>query len=455
MTNDYTPVPPSGPGVPAPAPAPVLRPRVPFAERYTKTHALFALFALFLGSLYYRLVLLSGFADPYYDETFPFGLFLFALVYEAFFFGFFAVRKKAFPSVESISLGAMTLLCALRGSVEWDPIYANDDVQVYAALFAHLFALLFAASFGYSGDDSLTARIVPGGIKAVFAAPFVCFHTLFPSLCAVFVRGKKENAGDADKRIEKAIYIVIGVLIALPIAGVVLALLVSDSFFEGFGRGAADFFDSVTANLGAYFNLFTLLISCFFFSALYHAAKKKEKRAVNVAVLPSAVFSTVLVILLALYAVFFLAQGNGFLSLVLGRLPADTTYAEFARTGFFELCAVAVINGAVLYAANVFTGSGENRLVKRLSVILAAATLVLLATAAGKMALYIAAYGFTEKRLQTLWAMALLAAIFAFVIVKLKKDAFALSRVASTATCVWIIVLLYVDFDRFAALLNG
>ncbi|HCF70927.1 MAG TPA: DUF4173 domain-containing protein, partial [Syntrophomonas sp.] len=64
---------------------------------------------------------------------------------------------------------------------------------------------------------------------------------------------------------------------------------------------------------------------------------------------------------------------------------------EYARSGFFELCRIAAINLIVLLAANLL-GQKQSRKDKALKIfnsLLAIITLVLIATALSKMAMYI------------------------------------------------------------------
>jgi hypothetical protein len=81
---------------------------------------------------------------------------------------------------------------------------------------------------------------------------------------------------------------------------------------------------------------------------------------------------------------------------------AGLTYAEYARTGFFQLVAVAVITLVVLLAVDVFTdvpaGAPRRRIVV-LSEACVGLTLVVVVSALRRLALYENAYGLTMLRL--------------------------------------------------------
>jgi hypothetical protein len=81
---------------------------------------------------------------------------------------------------------------------------------------------------------------------------------------------------------------------------------------------------------------------------------------------------------------------------------AGLTYAEYARSGFFQLVAVAVIALAVVLTVDAFTGSPTGRTSRRLvllSEIVIGLSLVVVASALRRLDLYENAYGLTMLRL--------------------------------------------------------
>ena len=109
----------------------------------------------------------------------------------------------------------------------------------------------------------------------------------------------------------------------------------------------------------------------------------------------------VLLILDAAFAAFVLLQ----LAYLFGGLDtlavSGLTYAEYARRGFFELMAVAVIVGLVLAAFSHLVGE-RTRAYRGAAVALAVLTGFVLLSAAYRLGLYQAAYGWTELRLYVL-----------------------------------------------------
>ena len=91
------------------------------------------------------------------------------------------------------------------------------------------------------------------------------------------------------------------------------------------------------------------------------------------------------------------------------------TYAQYARRGFFELVAVSVLTlGLVLWLdwVTVRHDTRQVRVFRGFAVILVALTGVMLVSAAQRMSLYEAAYGFTHLRVYTHVFMAWLGVVF-------------------------------------------
>ncbi|MDR9824369.1 DUF4153 domain-containing protein, partial [Vibrio sp. FNV 38] len=78
-----------------------------------------------------------------------------------------------------------------------------------------------------------------------------------------------------------------------------------------------------------------------------HAAKAQASR-----VIPNLGLLTGITPICVLYLIYVFSQMQYFVSAFAGLLPGDMIYSEYARRGFFELCAIAVINLLVLLVLN-------------------------------------------------------------------------------------------------------
>src|SRR5205814_2002896 len=85
------------------------------------------------------------------------------------------------------------------------------------------------------------------------------------------------------------------------------------------------------------------------------------------------------------------------------------TYSSYARRGFFELIAVAILAGGLLFAVELVVAK-RTRLYVAAALTLTLATLVIVVSAAYRMQLYQLAYGWTAQRFYALAGIAWLGA---------------------------------------------
>lgn len=174
-------------------------------------------------------------------------------------------------------------------------------------------------------------------------------------------------------------------------------------------------------------------------------------------VLPPATVYTALGLISALYLLFILSQVPYFFSAFVGARPVGwEVYSEYARNGFFELVRIAVINLSLLAATNLGIrkeGSRSTSL-KTLNFLLASLTLLLIATAFSKMALYISVYGLSVKRLLPCVFMVHLATVCIGIIV-LQKKSFSIMYVAAITGAILLCGLSLIDPDALVANYNA
>lgn len=139
-------------------------------------------------------------------------------------------------------------------------------------------------------------------------------------------------------------------------------------------------------------------------------------------------------------------------------MPAGFGYAEYARQGFFELCAVAVINLAVIGLAVLFChrdNKGRLPFAARIySIVLSVLTLMLIASAISKMVMYIDSFGLTTMRIYPTWFMILLACIFLLLIIKMIWPRFLFQRAAVLVFAALFMCLSFANIDAMTAKYN-
>lgn len=287
-------------------------------------------------------------------------------------------------------------------------------------------------------------------LNAVVILPWGNFMRLPAALWAGAKRakphgpGRKSAAAETGKYIKsKRVFAVLGGVLAglLCLCIVLPPLMQADAgfaaLFDGFTRWVSRFVENLFSSL----NVGVFLVKCvltvptalFLYGTVYGSVRGRrtciyQKREVcgiqrGLRVLPRATVGTALLVVCAVYVLFIAVQANYLFGAFWGALPQGFSYAEYARQGFFELCRVAAINIGILLAANLFSKNQlqENRLLRTCNIAVSVLTLLLLATAASKMALYIFAYGLTVKRVLVSVFLVWMAVVFACIIVRQNK----------------------------------
>lgn len=304
--------------------------------------------------------------------------------------GLCAIGKKGRWSQSTILILTAGALCALTLGV-WSN-FAMRALNHLAAFVLIALGLLSASGMNCRAPEE--AGMLCESFVNVFAACFRHFWKPF-SACSSAFGGKKRSL----------VGIFAGIALCIPLLALLTALLSSaDAQFHAWlTRIGADFAQLNPA--GIFWRLvrmlfFTLVI----FSIFYSLGRPKTamKRPCHAPQFPASAAVTVLLLLNLLYALFFFVVVVGVQSSVSG----SGGYAQYARTGFFQLVAVAAITlSAVMTSAYLHP---ENMLRRILSIVLCVQTALLLAAAVWRMCLYIGAYGLSFLRLLTFYFMAVI-----------------------------------------------
>lgn len=311
--------------------------------------------------------------------------------------------------------------CVLSASLI---VCANRAVCTLAYWFAILSYLYFvSAACGRGISRGISGTLLADYLNAALVLPFCSFGS---AIRAAF-SGKAAKSGG-----KIALRILSGVCLALvPTVAVAILLSYDDGFTDLMHR-----IFSADVSIAAAFShvncaLFGILLGMYLFG-LYTASTDKEehtritadgldKTARACRRLSAITVLCATVPILFLYAVFFVSQWQYYVSAFTGTLPENLSYAQYAREGFFQLCAVAVINLCMTAAASLLTRRKDEKppvFLKVITVLYAAFTLVLIATAISKMVLYIDTYGLTQKRVYASVFMIAMAVVFAVILVK-------------------------------------
>ena len=381
---------------------------------YTLGQGIFALLTLPFGYLFSRWVLRAGNAA-----------FLYVLLFAAFSLGVLLIThlpKKKAPRPAAVVL--LTINTLLSGVYLVSP---PSSVTTVTTLFEIVsFLLFYLYAFSDAENNPLGDGMPLDLIKAVFVLPFASFIRIFPAMFSLF---QNKKAG------RKLGMVLLGIAIAVIPSAIVISLLgQADAAFGNLMERIGSFlFGSdpveVFLNFGSF--LFSIPVSMYLFGAVYSGWEKKQADTLNaasqkriaasMAKLPVIVTVSAVLPLCLIYLLFFFSQLGYYVDAFSGLVPEGFSTAEYARSGFFQLCAVSAINLAMITAASLFAKKKEGRQtlpIRILNVILSVFTLVLIATALRKMILYIGLYGFTRLRILTSVFMIFLGLVFLFLVIR-------------------------------------
>lgn len=261
----------------------------------------------------------------------------------------------------------------------------------------------------------------------------------------------------SNPRVKKASKALLGVVCALPILCVVAALLIrSDAAFEGLMQRMFGDAGRVAGQTAVTLCLFPPLLSLGFSvkkEPLNESAFGKHKGV------DTGFLAAFLGLLDVCYAAYLFSQLAYFFSAFSGILPEGFafTYADYARRGFFELCGIAAVNLAALYGMLLLSRKTDGKLplvLRALGTFTDLFTLVLICTAAAKLALYIRQFGMTVQRLNAAAAMLCMAATFLVLLVRFFAPRVRVLPVAAVTAAVLILVLGIGNVHAFCARYN-
>ena len=282
-------------------------------------------------------------------------------------------------------------------------------------------------------------------------------HVLKPiSIITVLLRRK---TGD-NKTKSVGTRVLTGLLISLPLLLILLALLSSaDMVFGSFVERLPNLFEDL--NLGELVGkvIVALIIFVLSFSYLWSlghgerpadstlksispslSSKKPGWDMVTIITITSAVDILYIVFVIIQFAYLFGKSG----------LPDGFTYAEYARSGFFELILVTLLNIGLLACTLTFTKTGSITAeisLKVLNTIMICCTFIMLFSAYYRMSLYEEAYGYTFLRIMTQAFMVFLLVLFAITLARVWVERLPLLKPYIVVAIVAFTVVNYINVD--------
>lgn len=272
----------------------------------------------------------------------------------------------------------------------------------------------------------------------------------FGELGRPFSDGSSYNKRRDKKTDRRVWYFAIGLVIGIPLLLLVLLLLASaDAVFRQMTDRLLQ-----NINLGGILNILFRITVLFFaaYALTAYLCKRKIREDVPDTRRGEPVLAiTVTGLLTLLYLLF---SGIQIAGLFLGqlRLPEGYTYAMYAREGFFQLLTVSLLNLViVLFCLRFFR---ESKVLKGILTVMSLCTFVMIASSAMRMIMYIRYYYLTYLRILVLWGLALLALLFAGVVVQILRENFPLFRYHMAVVAVLYLALSFAHPDYIIARVN-
>lgn len=264
--------------------------------------------------------------------------------------------------------------------------------------------------------------------------------------------------GDIKKENEHIKSVLIGLAVSIPLI-IVLAMLLS---------GADEIFSYYLSNIWRYLNIeniydfilkaFIAIIVMFLVFGLYYSLNSTKVRDVqnnNVKKdFNSTIIITVLTSVTILYLVFTKIQVS---YLYLNKaLPAGFNFAEYARTGFFQLVALVVINLLMITIMNFKTATNTKRVKNILNTLYSVITVLTInmgISAIYKMNLYIEEFGYTRLRILVQAFTVFLCISLLILLVFIWRGKYLFKPIAIVGLTIYL-VLNYINIDNYIAKQN-
>lgn len=385
----------------------------------TKSDTAFAIFALAASIFTAIFGILGGFALGYLIS-----LTLMLLIFTIYF------AKSGKLSFFSVISG---LLALGNGAVFITT--SNSSVRFFAFVISFLLTLTYLGSLALGNKKGNRQTV------GIFYSAISTMGNIGASLKSLFA-----SRGNNKKTFGKAL---LGLACALPVLIIVIPLLIaSDDAFKGLMNSifSNTFSTFVKANVGVILAMFVIAYGFSLkFGKVSNIGKAKFKGMENVYII--SFLSSISVF----YLLYLFSQLAYFFSAFQGFLPeGKITYAQYARKGFVEMCAIAAINFVIVFIALLLAKKQKHGLslgVKALATFISLFTLIIIATAISKMVLYIGEYGMTVKRLTTSAFMLFLAIVFISLAIKvyLKKINVIKTALVSAGVIVMLLGVLNVN----------
>ncbi len=271
-----------------------------------------------------------------------------------------------------------------------------------------------------------------------------------------------------NERKQVLVKVLIGLAISFPLLLIVISLLSSaDGVFKHILNEFPTLLDRISFGEGLVRVLWVVVLGLGFFGLVWGFVDSKiynwtlpqpneselELEPTTFKVDP-VIITTILVAINTVYVLFVFVQFSYLFGAWEGILPADSSYADYARSGFFELIMVTAINFVILMLALLSSEKGNlllHRIIKVLLYVLVGCSTVMLYSAYTRLTLYEQAYGYTYIRFLVHSFMIFLALLLCLAAIRISKKEFPLAKCYIVLGLLSYVVMNYIGMDVIIA----
>lgn len=407
--------------VPNPAPAKV------FAPLKKKDYVFFALHLLAA----YLLIALGLFGEFHLGFSIAYGVY-FAVATA------YMLHKGGRPSIFAAICGGLSLAGAVTFAL-FDDYFVNFIMLILMAGLYTVYGLGLTGTFSHNTGSF---RMLVDMACDVVIYPFTKMEYIIGGIKAGSIKSKRSVSS------------VVGVLVALPVMAVVIALLMhSDAAFENLVK-------TIGRNIVTYllYMVMALVITPYLFSNSFYKknglAQSTPSLDIKKKPLPASACVSFLGAIALVYVVYLFSQLAYFFSAFKGILPADYHYSAsaFARRGFFEMFLICAIN--ILIVSVVAALSKRTVATKIVSCFISLFSVLMIVTAMQKMKLNISIYGMSKNRIMVSVFMLMMLIVIAFFILHIFAPKVSYMQPIIIICSAMFIALSFSDIDSMIAKYN-
>ncbi len=287
--------------------------------------------------------------------------------------------------------------------------------SIFILLFIHCYCVYWIMSVSNGLIKSVSSKYFL--IDCIYGAFIIPISNIFLLAGDIVSMVKTEKSEKRDYT--QYVYLFIALIIAIVLFTFSVSLLssVNEQFknlFEGFLKLMSfEEFNLDSISQIVIRTLFSMPVASYLYGLIIGVGQNNEERKILVAEkienvlksiqrIPAMFWNITLGFFNVMYIIFMVLQFNYLFGIIVsGSVAEGYTIAEYARSGFFELCKVMAINFLLLWI--VIKSNADNKVNKTLAIGLMLESILLALTDFSKIYFYITIYGFTPLRYQSIW----------------------------------------------------